>query len=263
MHNPPAIQFSNLRFGYGDGDLINDLSLSITSGKLTALCGPNGSGKSTLLKLATHLLRPRAGTITVGGADVAQIKRIALARQVASLPQTPSAPAEISVSDLVMLGRFSHRRGFAAPTQQDHAQVAKAITQTDLTGLAQQPIGTLSGGQRQRAWVAMALAQDAPILLLDEPTNHLDISHALEIMTLLRKLTVDQNKTVICVVHDINLAAGFADDIVFLREGAVVAQGAHHTVMTQPLIEGVFGVRCQIIPTGEDNRVGYLPRLSA
>lgn len=262
MTNDPAIRFSDISFGYGSTSLIDDLSLPIHAGHMTALCGPNGSGKSTLLKLATHLLRPVQGSVAINGTPVANIGRARLARKVASLPQSPSAPSELSVSELVMLGRFAHRRGFASASAEDHTKVADAITQTDLNGFTNTPIGNLSGGQRQRAWVAMTLAQDAPILLLDEPTNHLDIAHSLEIMDLLRRLVKTQNKTVVIVLHDINLAASFADDIVFLKDGSVVANGPHQTVIQKDIIEHVFGITCKLQEGSESGRIGILPMLA-
>ncbi|NSX57007.1 ABC transporter ATP-binding protein [Parasulfitobacter algicola] len=262
MTNDPAIQFSDISFGYGTTPLVHDLSLNVHAGRITALCGPNGSGKSTLLKLATHLLRPSQGHVAINGTPVANIGRTSLARQVASLPQSPSAPSELSVSELVMLGRFAHRRGFASASSEDHAKVADAITQTDLDGFTNTPIGNLSGGQRQRAWVAMTLAQDAPILLLDEPTNHLDIAHSLEVMDLLRRLVKTQNKTVVIVLHDINLAASFADDIVFLKDGCVTSAGPHETVMQKDIIEHVFGISCKLHEGSERGRIGVFPMLA-
>ncbi|MGR3434512.1 MAG: ABC transporter ATP-binding protein, partial [Shimia sp.] len=207
------------------------------------ICGPNGCGKSTLFGVATGQLAPSGGSVTLGAEPIRAIPAKMRARRMALLPQSPDAPADLGVADLVALGRYAHRRAFAGLLPADRSAIARALDATDLADLADRPLAALSGGQRQRAWIAMTLAQDAPLILLDEPTNHLDVSHAIETMRLLRGL-VEAGKTVVVVLHDINLMAAFADEVVLMKDGRIAAAGTFETVVTEPAISALYGLPC-------------------
>lgn len=239
--------FEAASVGYRETMVFRDLTLSLPQGRITALCGPNGSGKSTALRAMRGLLGLRDGLVRIGDRPLGAWSLRDLAKQIAMLTQAPSAPDEISVADLVMLGRFAYRRAFVGPTAEDRMIVDRAIAACDLGDLAERPLGALSGGQSQRAWIAMVLAQDAPVILLDEPTNHLDIAHALETLELVRSLKHGQGKSIVVVLHDLNLAAKYADHMVLFREGKVAAEGAVAEVFTQATIAHVFDIECRVI----------------
>ncbi|WP_048649161.1 ABC transporter ATP-binding protein [Nitratireductor soli] len=241
-NNKSEIELRGAALGYAGKLVFESLDLSIRAGRLTALCGPNGCGKSTALRAMRAMLPAEAGDVLLKGRSVSEFPAKALAREIAMLTQNPSAPEEMTVAHLVSLGRYAHRNGFSADARADRAAVAEALDSTNLANLAERPIGTLSGGQLQRVWIAMVLAQAAPVILLDEPTNHLDIAHALEVLSLVRRLGAQEGKTVIVVLHDLNLAARFADDIVFFSGGRVAGSGEVDEVFRQELIEDVFGI---------------------
>lgn len=238
------IELRAAALGYPGKLVFDALDLSIRPGRLTALCGPNGCGKSTALRAMRAMLPTQAGSVLLRDIPLSQIPAKALAREIAMLTQSPTAPDEMSVEQLVSLGRYAHRRAFAPDARADREAVAAALAQTNLAELAHRAIGTLSGGQLQRVWIAMVLAQAAPVILLDEPTNHLDIAHALEVLSLVQRLGAQEGKTAVVVLHDLNLAARFADDIVFFRAGQVAGCGPVEAVFHQELIEDVFGIEC-------------------
>ncbi|MEO1225588.1 MAG: ABC transporter ATP-binding protein [Pseudomonadota bacterium] len=239
--------FESASVGYRETLVFRDLNLSLPQGRITALCGPNGSGKSTALRALRGLLGLENGLVRISDRPLDAWSLRDLAKQIAMLTQAPSAPDEINVADLVMLGRFAYRRAFVGPTAEDRAIVDRAIAACDLGDLAERPLGALSGGQSQRAWIAMVLAQDAPVILLDEPTNHLDIAHALETLELVRSLKHGQGKSIVVVLHDLNLAAKYADHMVLFREGKVAAEGAVGEIFTQDTIAQVFDIECRVI----------------
>ncbi|QBY02802.1 ABC transporter ATP-binding protein [Rhodophyticola sp. CCM32] len=243
----PLITVAGAAIGYGDALVFRDLSLSIPKGRVTALCGPNGCGKSTVLKAMRGMLPLSRGQVLLDQAPLPGWDAKALAREIAILGQAPSAPEEMRVSDLVALGRYSHRRAFSPLSPADQAAIAGAIHATDLTDLADRPIGSLSGGQLQRAWLAMVVAQEAPAIFLDEPTNHLDIAHALSVLALVRRLTQEAGKTVVIVLHDLNMAASVADRIVLFRDGVIKAEGTVAEVLTESMIRAVFDIDCQVL----------------
>lgn len=250
MLNQPQSNFGeyqNVQVGYGGNFVFDDLNLSIEAGKITAFCGPNGCGKSTALKTLCKMLKTKSGNVTILGEPIEQLKSKALARKMAMLVQSPSAPNELTVEQLVMLGRYSNRRAFSAVSAEDRASANKAIISCDLKTLAQATLGSLSGGQLQRAWIAMVIAQDAPAILLDEPTNHLDITHQLDTMELIKDLNILENKTIILVSHDLNLAARYADIMVLFKSGNIVAQGNPEHIMVPSIIDDVFGVSSQFV----------------
>ncbi|PQO24847.1 Fe(3+)-dicitrate ABC transporter ATP-binding protein [Rhodobacteraceae bacterium WD3A24] len=244
---PEALaRLSDVTAGY-EGHLVFDgLDLTIPAGQVVALCGPNGSGKSTALRVMRRLITPQSGAVEAVGKPLGDWGAKDLARQIAMLSQSPDAPDELRVRDLVMLGRFPHRRAFRGPAQQDHDAVEQALRRTEMSDLGERPIAALSGGQLQRAWIAMVLAQEAPAILLDEPTNHLDLAHSLEILELLRSLNREEGRSFVVVLHDLNMAARYADHIVMFRAGRVAASGATGEVMTEEIIARVFGIDCSL-----------------
>ncbi|MCU0853723.1 MAG: ABC transporter ATP-binding protein [Rhodobacteraceae bacterium] len=231
-----------------DGTLaLNAVTLDLPERRITAFCGPNGSGKSTALRLLRGLHRPAAGSVEIVGLPLPDWSARDLARAVAMLSQTPDAPPELTVGDLVMLGRFAHRGRFAGPTAEDRAACDRALAATEMGQFRERPIGQLSGGQLQRAWIAMTLAQNAPHIFLDEPTNHLDVAHAFDVLDLIARLNRTEGRSFVLVLHDLNMALRYADDVVLFDRGRVVVAGPTAEVLTEARVEEVFGIRCRIM----------------
>ncbi|MGA5346807.1 ABC transporter ATP-binding protein [Streptomyces griseoincarnatus] len=234
-----------------DGRLILDgVSLTPQPGCVTGLLGPNGSGKSTLLRLLSGVLSPASGVVTLDGRPLDDWGRRAVARRVAVVEQHSDTLVELTVLDVVRLGRIPHRRAWTPATAADEEAVRRALERTGLTDRADQPWHTLSGGERQRVQIARALAQEPRELLLDEPTNHLDIQHQLDLLNLIVELPV----TSVVALHDLNLAAMYCDQIVILRGGRVVAAGTPGDTLTEPLIADVYGVRAEVTRSGPGDR---------
>ncbi|MBF4561032.1 ABC transporter ATP-binding protein [Microbacterium sp. VKM Ac-2870] len=244
----PRLAARELAAGYPGRRVIDGLDLEIAPGRLTMIIGANASGKSTLLGTLSRLHEPLAGRVELDDADVRGISRRRFAQTVGLLPQHPTAPDGVSVAELVGRGRHPHRGLLQRWSAHDTAHVDEAMAWTGITDLAARPVGDLSGGQRQRAWIAMALAQDPRILLLDEPTTFLDLSHQLEVLDLLRELNRSRGTTVVAVLHDLNLAARYADDLVVMCAGAVVAHGAPREVLTAEVVRQAFGLDALVIP---------------
>ena len=232
----------DLVLGYGGPDVIRGLSVAIPDARLTMIVGANASGKSTLLRGLARLLRPRGGAVLLDGRSIAQLPTIEVARVIGLLPQASVAPDGITVGDLVGRGRYPHQGWFRRWTPDDESAVADALAATGITDLIERPVATLSGGQRQRAWVAMALAQDTDILLLDEPTTFLDIAHQVELLDLLMDLNRERGKTIVVVLHDLGLACRYADHLIAMRDGSIVAQGAPGDIVDATLVRDVFGI---------------------
>ena len=237
----------SLSVGYGERLVIPALSLEITMGTITALVGPNGSGKSTVLKTLARLIAPRSGAIYLDGKAIASLPTREVARQLAILPQGPTAPEELTVGELVEQGRYPHTGPLRMLREQDHAAITQALAQANMLELRHRRLDSLSGGERQRAWIALALAQSTPILLLDEPTTFLDVGHQLEVLTLIQQLNRTQGKTIVLVLHDLNQAARFAERIIALRDGRIVADGPPRDILTADLLAEVFQVKATII----------------
>ncbi|MFD5071132.1 ABC transporter ATP-binding protein [Streptomyces sp. NPDC058369] len=237
--------------------LLDGVTLAPQPGTTVGLIGPNGSGKSTLLRILAGLLAPHAGTVTLDGEPLAAAGRRQVARRVAVVDQHAVTQDELSVLDVVRLGRIPHRRAWSAPTGEDAAAVDAALERTGLTGLRERSWHTLSGGERQRVQIARALAQQPRELLLDEPTNHLDIQHQLELLSLVASLPL----TAVIALHDLNLAAMFCDRIVVLSGGRAVAGGTPEQVITEELIGEVYRVRAVVTPDGPQGRpsVRFMP----
>lgn len=249
MNNEQTQQMytQNLSLAYQDVLIVDDLNLAIPSGKVTALVGANGSGKSTILKALARILKPRYGAAYLDGKAVHSVPNRQVAKKLAILPQNPVAPEGLLVRELVSYGRFPHQQGFSGLQKDDQAIIDWALSITGMTVFAERPVGSLSGGQRQRAWIAMALAQDTSILLLDEPTTFLDMAHQLEVLQLLQRLNAREGRTIIMVVHDLNHASRFAQHLVAIAEGKVVAEGSPREVMTPEMLRRVFAIDADVI----------------
>jgi len=231
---------------YGDRTVIDGLDLVVAPGKITSIVGANGCGKSTLLRSLARLLSPASGQIVLDGKSVHSRPTKEVARVLGLLPQSPIAPEGIAVADLVGRGRHPHQKVLARWTSHDYEVVADALAATGITDLADRSVDELSGGQRQRVWIAMALAQETDILLLDEPTTFLDVAHQVEVLDLLTDLSVSRGTTIVMVLHDLNLAARYSDELVAMRSGKVHALGAPDDILTHTLVEEVFGMANQI-----------------
>lgn len=255
----PALAARRATLGYGDRVISTDLDLELAGGEVTAIIGPNGCGKSTLLRALGRLLRPRSGRIELGGRDLAAIPAREAAREIAFLTQDAAAPAGIRVRELVARGRYPHQTFLSQASDADLAAIAWALEIVGLEELAERPVDELSGGQRQRVRIAMTLAQRTPLLLLDEPTTYLDLAHQIELMDLLAVLNRDHGRTIVAVLHDLGQAARYADRLVVMRQGRIVATGAPSEVLDADLIGDVFGLRCRVIPDPETGTPLVIP----
>ncbi|MGC5166724.1 ABC transporter ATP-binding protein [Luteimicrobium sp. DT211] len=237
----------DLTLGYEGRVVVRGLGLAVPPGRVTAIVGPNACGKSTLLRGLARLLAPESGRVLLDGEDVRALGTRRVAQVLGLLPQSPVAPEGITVADLVGRGRYPHQGWLRRWTSTDDLAVAEAMEATGVTDLAARPLSELSGGQRQRVWIAMALAQRTDLLLLDEPTTFLDIAHQVEVLDLLAELNADRGTTVVMVLHDLNQAVRYADHLVAMREGEIVAAGAPADVVTAELVERVFGLRSVVV----------------
>jgi len=245
---PRHLQAKNLTLGYDARDVISGLDVDILDGQITAIVGANACGKSTLLRGLARLLLPRTGEVTLGGRSLVDLGSREVASELGFLAQSPVAPDGITVGDLVSRGRYPHQGWFRRWTPSDEAAVARALDATDTADLVDRRVHQLSGGQRQRVWVAMALAQETDLLLLDEPTTFLDINHQVELLRLLRRLNSQSGKTIVVVLHDLNLACRFADHVIAMHDGQILAEGPPAEVVTASMVERVFGMQCVIVP---------------
>jgi iron complex transport system ATP-binding protein len=252
------LEARGVTLGYGERVVVDALDLAIPDGAVTAVIGPNGCGKSTLLRALGRLLRPRGGEVLLDGARIDTLPTREVARVLGMLPQSPVAPEGITVADLVTRGRHPHQAWFRQWSRDDEAVVTRAMEETGVLDLAERPVDALSGGQRQRAWIAMALAQGTDLLLLDEPTTHLDLAHAVEVLDLVDRLH-DRGRTVVMVLHDLNLAARYADHLVAMRDGRIVAAGPPREVLTPHLLADVFGLQAVVLPDPVSDGVLVVP----
>ncbi|MCE4944999.1 ABC transporter ATP-binding protein [Streptomyces noursei] len=237
-----------LTLSYEERTVVEGLDLDVPDGAVTVVVGPNACGKSTLLRALGRLLRPRRGAVLLDGTDLAKIPTRKIAQSLGLLPQTPVAPEAITVGDLVARGRQPHQRWWQQWSAEDERAVVEAMARTDVATLADRPVDELSGGQRQRVWIAMALAQETDLLLLDEPTTYLDIAHQVEVLDLVRQLNHERDRTVVAVLHDLNQAARYADHLVAMKAGRIVAQGRPGDVVTADLVRAVFGLDSVVVP---------------
>ncbi|AEN12570.1 MULTISPECIES: ABC transporter ATP-binding protein [unclassified Streptomyces] len=242
-----TLQAQDVRLGYGDREIVTGLDVSIPPGQVTVIVGPNACGKSTLLRAMARLLPPTGGSVLLDGRSIQEMPTKEVAAVLGILPQSPSAPEGITVSDLVGRGRYPHQGWFRRWTAEDDEAVARALLSTDVLELADRPVDELSGGQRQRVWIAMALSQRTDILLLDEPTTFLDVSHQLDVLDLLTDLNRERGVTMVAVLHDLNLACRYADHMIAMKGGRIVAEGRPRDIVTEELVGEVFGMRCTVL----------------
>ncbi|UOQ94369.1 ABC transporter ATP-binding protein [Halobacillus shinanisalinarum] len=237
---------NDLTLGYGDQVIIDSLDIKIPKGEVTVLIGGNGCGKSTLLRSLARLLKPKSGQVVLDSSDISKMRTKDVAKKMAILPQSPTTPEGLSVYQLVKQGRYPYQSWAKRWAKEDEEAVNKALTDTNLLELKDRSVDSLSGGQRQRAWIAMTLAQDTDLLLLDEPTTYLDMSHQIDILDLLFDLNKDNGRTVVMVLHDINLACRYADHIVAVKDKTVYAQGKPEDVINCDLMQHVFEMTCDV-----------------
>ncbi|MBN1068161.1 ABC transporter ATP-binding protein [Clostridium botulinum] len=242
-----CISTKNLNISYGNLDIVKNLNLDIPKGKITTIIGSNGCGKSTILKTIARIIQPKSGDIYVNDKNMKEQNPKDLAKTMAVLPQSPTAPSGLTVEELIAYGRFPHQKGFGKLKKEDKDIVTWALKSTGIEEFRDRPMEDLSGGQRQRAWIAMALAQQTDILILDEPTTYLDLAHQLEVLKLLEELNKNQGTTIVMVIHELNNAARFADHMIGVKKGKVVCQGSAYEVMTKENLRELFNIDAEIV----------------
>ena len=245
---PVRLAAESLRLAYDGRVVVHDVDLQLTEGSFTAIVGPNGCGKSTLLRALGRLMRPAAGRTLLDGRSIQELPTREVAKILGLLPQTPTAPAGLTVAELVARGRYPHQSWLRQWSRDDEAAVTEALAWTDMADLATRGVDELSGGQRQRAWISMALAQGTDLLLLDEPTTYLDLSHQIDVLELIARLHAERGRTVVVVLHDLNLAARYAQRLVAMKDGVLVASGTPQEVLTEQLLAEVFELEARGVP---------------
>ena len=259
------LQGQSLTLGYHQQAIIDQLDIDIPKGKITVFVGSNGCGKSTLLKAFARLINPKQGQVILNGADIQQRSTSQVARELSILPQSPQAPESMSVYQLVRMGRYPHQNWLKQWSETDEQKVMEALERASLLDLKDRLVDSLSGGQRQRAWIAMTLAQDTDVILLDEPTTYLDLAHQIDVLDLLYDLNREQNKTIVMVLHDLNLACRYAHFMVAIADKKVFAKGDPADILDAQNVRHIFGLDCHIttdpifgtpmcIPFGKGNK---------
>ena len=241
----------SLHIGYGEQQIVKNLSIEIPDHKITTIIGSNGCGKSTLLKAITRIISHQSGDVILDGKCISSENTKILAQKMAILPQSPESASGLTVGELVSYGRFPYQKGFGRLSKKDIEVIDWALHVTGTSDFKYRPVDALSGGQRQRVWIAMALAQETEIIFLDEPTTYLDMAHQLEVLELLQKLNMEQGRTIVMVLHDLNQAARFADYMIALKDGQIVKAGNCEEVMTPQVLRDVFHINAMI---GKDPR---------
>ena len=244
----PSLHTEHVSLAYDDRLVVEDLSVRIPEGRITVIVGANACGKSTLLRGLARLLKPRGGAVLLDGRDIHRLGTREVATRVGILPQQPVAPEGITVADLVARGRHPHQRWLRQFSHEDEAAVAGALDAAGIADLADRCVDELSGGQRQRVWIALALAQGTPLMLLDEPTTFLDLAHQVEVLDLLARLNAAEGRTVVAVLHDLNLACRYAHHLVAMSDGAIAAEGAPGDVVSPEMVRSVFGLEAHVMP---------------
>ncbi len=257
------IRAKSISIAYGQNTIIHDLSCQIQTGKLTVLVGPNGSGKSTILKSFARIIPILSGQVLLDDEDVHKTATRAIAKKIAFLPQGSITPEGISVHELVAQGRYPHQSLFNQWSYEDEQAVENALEMTSLKELAQKPVSSLSGGQRQRVWIAMILAQETDTLLLDEPTTFLDLKVQIELLSLLKNIAYEHGKTILAVLHDLNVAAAFADQMIMLRKGKIYTYGGIKDVFTSENLKHVFDLDAKIYMDETNNIPVCIPHVYA
>lgn len=241
------IQAEAITLSYQHRQVIHNITTTIPAHQISVLIGANGCGKSTLLKSFAKILLPQSGAIELESQPITDIPHKQFAQKVALLSQNLHTTEDISIEQLVRYGRYPHHRLFSSWQAEDDHFVEEALSLTHLTALRNQSLQSLSGGQRQRAWIAMTLAQNTPYILLDEPTTYLDLAHQVEILSLLQKLNQTMQKTIIMVLHDLNLAARYADHLIAIKDGQIYQSGTAEMVITETHVQAIFGLKSKII----------------
>ena len=247
-----SIVTKDLSVGYKDKMILKSVNINIPRGKITVIVGPNGCGKSTLVKSLGRLIRPKSGEIFLGNDSLYKLSTLDIARRLAILPQSPSAPAGLTVGELVEYGRYPHSN--RRLSDKDHEIITWALDATKLSELSLKELDTLSGGQRQRAWIAMALAQKTDTILLDEPTTYLDIKYQLEVLELLSRLNKEKGYTIVIVLHDLNLAARYADYMIAMKDGVVIKHGNPSVIMESAVIKETFAISAEFTTDKKRNK---------
>ncbi|QGH20075.1 ABC transporter ATP-binding protein [Clostridium butyricum] len=241
-----AISVRNLSISYEDNNIIEDMDLSIPKGMITIIIGSNGCGKSTILKTIARINKPKNGDIFINNKNIKKIKEKDIAKEVAFLPQGPVCPSGLTVRELVAYGRFPHQKLIGGLNSHDKEIIDWAINETGLSDFKDREVENLSGGQRQRAWIAMTLAQETDIIMLDEPTTYLDMSYQLEVLEVLEKLNKEKNITVVIVLHELNNACRFANNIVGLKKGKIICEGKPIDVINKSTLKEIYGINATL-----------------
>ncbi|WP_304341050.1 ABC transporter ATP-binding protein [Metaclostridioides mangenotii] len=244
-----AISVKNLSVAYENNTIIEDMNLSIPKGKVSIIIGANGCGKSTLLKTIARINKPKNGDIFINNKNIKKIKEKSIAKEVAFLPQGPVCPSGLTVRELVAYGRFPHQKIIGGLNNHDKEVIDWVIEETGLIEFANREVENLSGGQRQRAWIAMILAQETDIIMLDEPTTYLDMSYQLEVLEVLQKLNKEKNITVVIVLHELNNACRFADNIIGLKKGKIICEGKPIDVINKETLKKIYGIDARLKPS--------------
>lgn len=237
-----AISVKNLSVAYENNTIIENMNLSIPKGKISIIIGANGCGKSTLLKTIARINKPKNGDIFINNKSIKELKEKNIAKEVAFLPQGPTCPSGLTVRELVAYGRFPHQKIIGGLNSHDKDLIDWAIEETGLKEFADREVENLSGGQRQRAWIAMTLAQETEIIMLDEPTTYLDMSYQLEVLEVLQRLNKEKKITVVIVLHELNNACRFADNIIGLRKGKIICEGKPMDVINKGNLKEIYGI---------------------
>lgn len=251
------ISCKNLKVGYEEKVIIENLSLSITKGEVVSIIGPNGCGKSTLLKTLSRIIKPMSGGIYIQNESIKNLKSKHISQKVCLLSQHNDAPGDLTVEELVYFGRIPHKKWYESKTKSDEEIVNWAIENTGLKRYKNTPINSLSGGERQRAYIAQALCQKPDILLLDEPTTYLDISYQLEVMELVSEINEKFNITIVMVLHELNQASKYSDRLVIMKDGEIVSDGCPKEVINKETIKQVYKIECDI----DNDPISNKPRI--
>jgi iron complex transport system ATP-binding protein len=241
-----SLAAKDLTLGYGEEIIIDDLNITVPKGEITVFIGGNGCGKSTLLRSMARLLKPKDGGIVLHGEDIDKMPTKEVAKRLSILPQSPETPEGLTVFELVKQGRHPYRRFLKQWSKEDDRAVMDALKSTNMTELQDRTVDSLSGGQRQRAWIAMTLAQETDTILLDEPTTYLDMTHQIDILDLLFELNERDGRTIVMVLHDLNLACRYAHHVVAIKDKKMYAQGRPEHIITCSLVEDVFNMKCDV-----------------
>lgn len=251
------ISCKNLKVGYEEKIIIENLSLNIKKGEVVSIIGPNGCGKSTLLKSLSRIIKPVSGDIYIQSENIKSLKNKAISQKVCLLSQHNDAPGDLTVEELVYFGRIPHKKWYESKSKSDEELVNWAIENTGLTRYKNTPISSLSGGERQRAYIAQALCQKPDVLLLDEPTTYLDISYQLELMELVREINERLNITIVMVLHELNQASKYSDRLIIMKSGEIVSDGCPKEIINKEIIKKVYNIDCDI----DNDPISNKPRI--